>query len=133
ADWRELGLQWLENRAEGTRPIERETNWLWHSIEYSEQDEYIRALEPIKDWLIANEPRDIETVLCHGDTNFGNYLFVDGKVSAVLDWEMAFLGAAECDVLFMPTGDLVTHPDDPVPEGFMSYAEMEEEYCRLTG
>jgi len=45
----------------------------------------------VRTWLIRNEPTDLATVICHGDANLGNYLFDDEQVSAVVDWEMAFL------------------------------------------
>ena len=132
-DWKALGLDWLEERATGTRPIERETNWYWDALVWSKNAEYIRMFEPIRNWLIANEPDDMEIVLCHGDANYGNYLFKGSTVTAVLDWEMSFLGTRECDVAFMYIGDQILLDGVPVPEGCLSYEERKAEYEQMTG
>lgn len=132
-DWQERGLNWLENRATGTRPIERETNWYWDALLWAGGEDYIPRLAPVRDWLIANEPADVATVLCHGDANFGNYLYDGTTVSAVLDWEMAFLGAPECDLSFLKMGDAIIQHDTPWPEGALSYDEMRAEYERISG
>ena len=89
--------------------------------------------EPIRNWLIANEPDDLEIVLCHGDANYGNYLFKGSTVTAVLDWEMSFLGTRECDVAFMYIGDQILLDGVPVPEGCLSYEERKAEYEQMTG
>ena len=52
-------------------------------------------------WLRQNAPPETETVLCHGDFRVGN-LLVDGVgISAVLDWELAFLGDPVSDVAYL--------------------------------
>jgi aminoglycoside phosphotransferase (APT) family kinase protein len=44
-------------------------------------------------WLVDNvPPREGRAVLLHGDFGFHNFLFEDGKLSAVLDWEFAHIG-----------------------------------------
>lgn len=44
-------------------------------------------------WLLDNvPPREGRSVLLHGDFGFHNFLFEDGKLSAVLDWEFAHIG-----------------------------------------
>ena len=132
-DWRALGLEWLEKRAAGARPIEREVNWYWDSLEYADCKPYLEALRPLRDWLVANEPADIDTVLCHGDANFGNYLYLGTAVSAVVDWEMSFLGTPECDVCFTHMGDQIIQNDVPALEGTLSYQQRIAEYERRSG
>lgn len=132
-DWRSLGLAWLEDRAAGSRPIEREVNWYWDALEYTGNIAYLEAMRPIRDWLVANEPAGIEPVICHGDANLGNYLYVGNKVSAVVDWEMAFLGTPECDLSFIHIGDQIIQYDVPPLEGTLSYAERIAEYERVSG
>lgn len=132
-DWKAKGLAWLEKRAKGTRPIEREANWYWDALIWSKDDGYISKLGPVRDWIIANEPVDMEVVLCHGDANFGNYLYKDYKVTAVLDWEMSFLGTRECDVAFLKVGDSILLDGVPWPEGVLTYAEMRAAYEKQTG
>lgn len=132
-DWQAAGLQWLENRASGSSPVEREVNWYWDALVWAKTVDYIRQLGPVRDWLIANEPSDVDVVLCHGDTNFGNYLFDGTAVSAVIDWEMAFLGTPECDLSFLKLGDAILQSEVPWPEGVLTHAEMRTEYERFTG
>lgn len=132
-DWRAIGLQWLEGRAKGSKPIEREVNWYWDAILWSGDEQYKGRLSAVRDWLIANEPADIDVVLCHGDANLGNYLFKGTEISAVLDWEMAFLGAPEADMVFLAVGDRILMDGLPRPEGVLSPTEMYAEYERCTG
>lgn len=132
-DWRAAGLEWMETRAAGTKPIEREVNWYWGALEYSGVAAYIAAFRPMRDWLIANEPDGGEPVVCHGDANFGNYLYDGTDVSAVVDWEMSFLGTPECDLSFIHIGDqIIQHGLDPL-EGTLSYSERLAEYERISG
>lgn len=132
-DWQSAGLQWLENRGAGSKPIEREINWYWDALLWAKSPVYARELSPVRDWLIANEPRDVDVVLCHGDANFGNYLFEGNKITAVIDWEMAFLGTPECDLAFLKLGDDILQSDVPWPVGFLSYDDMRAEYERFSG
>lgn len=132
-NWREAGLEWLENRATGENPIEREVNWYWDALTWSGNSEYIESLGPVREWLISNEPQDMDLVLCHGDCNFGNYMFSNNKVTAVIDWEMSFLGAPECDLTFLVAGHDVLGADLPWPEGALSFDDMFAEYERASG
>lgn len=132
-DWQSLGLEWLESRAKGDGPIERETNWYWDALLWSKHDDYIRCLQPVRDWLIANEPEISHPVLCHGDCNLGNYMFAGQRVSAVVDWEMAFLGTPECDLTFLEVGSEIVGDDIPIPAGVPDYSQMFRIYEELTG
>jgi aminoglycoside phosphotransferase (APT) family kinase protein len=51
-------------------------------------------------WLLDNIPReDIKPVLIHGDYGLANLLIDDGRVSAVLDWELSHMGDPGCDMI----------------------------------
>ncbi|MGF1527984.1 MAG: phosphotransferase family protein [Candidatus Competibacterales bacterium] len=50
------------------------------------------ALEWALAWLAHHAPPPGPRVLCHGDFRTGNYLVVDGRLSALLDWEFAAVG-----------------------------------------
>jgi aminoglycoside phosphotransferase (APT) family kinase protein len=50
------------------------------------------ALDHALAWLRANTPGPAEIVLVHGDLRFGNLLQHEGRLTALLDWEMAHLG-----------------------------------------
>ena len=57
-----------------------------------------QAMEPdplsaeVVSWLRRHAPENTRVALVHGDYRPGNMLIRDGRVSAVLDWEMAHLG-----------------------------------------
>jgi aminoglycoside phosphotransferase (APT) family kinase protein len=132
-DWRSLGLDFLLARADQSHPIARETQWYWDSLIWSGDDEYVPQLQSIRDWLIENEPLDVDSVLCHGDSNLGNYLFENFKITAVVDWEMAFIGHRECDLAMFIVGNESLQADVPRPEGTLSEQDFIEEYERLSG
>jgi aminoglycoside phosphotransferase (APT) family kinase protein len=46
----------------------------------------------MSDQLIATAPRPDRIGLIHGDFHYGNLMFRDGRVVAVVDWEIASLG-----------------------------------------
>lgn len=131
-DWRGAGLEWLEQRGKGRRPIEREVNWYWDAMEWSGDQEYRGRLEAIRDWLIANEPEGSDTVLCHGDATLGNCMFADNKVSAIVDWEMSFLGTPECDLTYFNIAEQF-FSGDPWLDGALTIEECYSEYERLSG
>ena len=44
------------------------------------------------DWLRRNKPKAPRVTLVHGDYRLGNFLERDGRISAILDWELVHLG-----------------------------------------
>jgi aminoglycoside phosphotransferase (APT) family kinase protein len=72
------------------------------------------------DWLERNVP-DYEgpVVLVQGDTGPGNFLYADGRVTAVVDWELAHLGDPMDDIAWLSlrtVQDTFTHFPDRVRE-----------------
>jgi aminoglycoside phosphotransferase len=54
------------------------------------------------DWLERNVPEyDGPVVLVQGDTGPGNFLYADGQVTAVVDWELAHWGDPMDDVAWL--------------------------------
>ncbi|MCA0909788.1 phosphotransferase family protein [Qipengyuania gaetbuli] len=51
-------------------------------------------------WLEDNCPDPVEPVLNHGDFRLGNLLAKDGRLTGVLDWELAHLGDWHEDLAF---------------------------------
>ena len=59
------------------------------------------ALPALFGWLLDNvPPMHGRPVLLHGDIGFHNFLFDDGKLTAVLDWEFAHLGDPAEDLAY---------------------------------
>ncbi|WP_374589437.1 phosphotransferase family protein [Novosphingobium sp.] len=51
-------------------------------------------------WLEANIPPPVAPSLVHGDFRLGNMMFEHGRVTGVLDWELAHLGDWHEDLAF---------------------------------
>ena len=132
-DWKALGLDFMNARAKGASPIARETQWYWDSLVWSGDTEYVEQLRQIRDWLIHNEPVRERSVLCHGDNNFGNYLYDGTRISAVVDWEMAFIGHPECDITMFIVGNESLQSHVARPPGTLTDAEFKAEYERVSG
>ena len=99
---------------------------IWEEL-YRHGD-YVR--EPLVEfglnWLRRNVP-DVfgPVVLVQGDTGPGNFLYRDGKVTAVLDWELAHLGD--------PHDDLGWLALRAVQEPFTNFADRLADYAAATG
>lgn len=74
-------------------------------------------------WLRRNPPAMPERlVLVQGDTGPGQFLFRDGRVQAVIDWELATLGDPMRDLAHVRTRD-VWYPTRNLPRWFQYYSE----------
>jgi aminoglycoside phosphotransferase (APT) family kinase protein len=130
-DWRSRDLRFLLERSRGTKPIEREVSWYWSALQWLGAPEPLERFAPVRAWLIANEPPIPSLCLCHGDANLTNNLFRDAEVVAVIDWEMAFIGAPECDIAMVEL--TLTSMTDQLPDGFPSLEEIHREYEAESG
>lgn len=84
-------------------------------------------------WLEANLPPPVEPRLVHGDFRLGNLMFEHGRLTGVLDWELAHLGDWHEDLAF---GCMAvwrfSRPDRP-GYGLTSIAELAEAYQAAGG
>lgn len=75
-------------------------------------------------WLKANlQLASAPARLCHGDVGLHNLLVEDGRITALLDWELAVLGPAALDLA------TIRHMVEPV----MAWAEFAQDYLRAGG
>ncbi len=75
-------------------------------------------------WLHRNVPKKARrTVLVQGDTGPGNFLSQNGRVTAVLDWELAHLGDPMYDLALIRGRDLCT-PFGDLRKRFQLYSEF---------
>jgi aminoglycoside phosphotransferase (APT) family kinase protein len=75
-------------------------------------------------WLRRNVPRKrVDPVLCQGDTGPGNLLFHEGRVTALVDFELAHVSDPMTDIACIRSRDLYT-PIDRFPERIARYAEL---------
>jgi aminoglycoside phosphotransferase (APT) family kinase protein len=94
------------------------------------------VLEESFHWMLANEPSPVPTALVHGDYRIGNMLVKDERVSAILDWELAYMGDPRFDLGYMATDYMGGKHLRPKSELMGAVANREwffAEYERLTG
>ncbi|MBD0863560.1 phosphotransferase family protein [Gordonia sp. zg691] len=78
------------------------------------------------DWLERNKPTyDGPPVLVQGDTGPGNFMYADGEVTAIVDWELAHLGDPMDDIAWLS----LRSAQDP----FTHFPDRLAEYEELTG
>lgn len=76
-------------------------------------------------WLRRNKPRSVPLSIVHGDFNPANFLYADGKVTALIDWENTRIGDPREDLGWMVLMDVLSNTQvmaHPVAEGgFLAY------------
>jgi prepilin-type processing-associated H-X9-DG protein len=73
------------------------------------------------DWLDANVPADtVDPVIVHGDAGPANFLFADGAVTILLDWELTHYGDPMAD-LAMLCLRVLFQPFVALPQAFAAY------------
>jgi len=99
-DWQELGLSVLGEPEDDCHHARRE-------IERYEKVFRTNAFGPqpimseFFSWMKMNVPRAERTTLCHGDVKVGvagNFLAREGRISALLDWELVSVGDPYSDL-----------------------------------
>ncbi|MEO6433698.1 MAG: phosphotransferase family protein [Sphingomicrobium sp.] len=78
------------------------------------QTDDLEAMEQLIEFLPRNLPDQARTAIVHGDYRIDNALFDGGRLTAVLDWELATLGDPLADFSYlamqwmMPARDMAT-------------------------
>lgn len=57
-----------------------------------------QGLQFAYDYLLANQPQEINKCFCHGDFHYANILWKDKHISAILDFELSGIGNKEFDI-----------------------------------
>lgn len=92
-------------------------------------------LDPAREWLLANFPKNPEPGLSWGDARVGNMIFKNGKCQALLDWDMVSLAGAEADLAWATMFDqsyTVSIGVQRLP-GFGTPSEMVARWEQLAG
>jgi aminoglycoside phosphotransferase (APT) family kinase protein len=87
-------------------------------------------------WLRSRVPADTKTGVVHGDYRTGNALIDEGRVTALLDWELAYVGDVRFDLGYLTLERLAGKHLRPQTELLNAFAEEDwffAEYARLTG
>lgn len=127
--------------AEGWLP-RQVTKWLTQLGSYAELEGWTQpdlpGLEAVVEWLSAHIPSEWTPGLIHGDFHLGNILFNEASldVAAIIDWELATLGAPMVDL-----GHLMATWPDPheprtaglprYPDNFPDRAVLADKYAEL--
>ena len=99
------------------------------------------AIDEVARRLGERMPAQVGVSVVHGDYRFGNCVtdVVNGRIAAVLDWELCTLGDPLADVGYLGVywsdgGDGALRANDPTPAGgFLAYADVLERYATRTG
>ena len=99
------------------------------------------AVDEVAKLLAERMPVQQGVSIAHGDYRFGNVLtdIDQGRIAAVLDWELCTLGDPLADVGYIGVywadpGTTQARPNDPTGiEGFPTYAELLDRYAERTG
>ncbi len=134
-DWEKLKLSFLGVSNEKVGPQEQELDY-WDMYLNWAKEEPQPVLEATFDWLKKNRYHLERVSLCWGDARLPNTMFTpDGRVRAILDWDMATLGDPVSDLAFIISLDWLLSEGTEVPrlEGFPGKEETIQRYEELTG
>jgi aminoglycoside phosphotransferase (APT) family kinase protein len=99
------------------------------------------AVDEVSAWLAGHLPDPVPETVVHGDYRLGNTMIREGRIAAVLDWEMGAIGDPRADVGYLlatysepggPPNPLGTSPVT-AQEGFPAKAELVERYSERSG
>jgi len=122
-DWRAAGLDFLGDPGPGRGSALSQVEY-WEQV--IERAGYRR--KPIVslavNWLKHNAPHNECVRLVHGDYRTGNYIHRNGRIRAVLDWEMVHLGDPHEDLVYVLGGLWRS----PAPTNWVSHLMPEDEF-----
>jgi aminoglycoside phosphotransferase (APT) family kinase protein len=87
-------------------------------------------------WLRDRVPPDEQRGIVHGDYRVGNALVAGGRLAAILDWELAYVGDVRFDLGYLALERLAGKHLRPVTTLMNAAADEDwfiEQYGRLTG
>ena len=88
------------------------------------------------EWLRARVPGDEQRGIVHGDYRIGNALVQRGRLTALLDWELAYVGDVRFDLGYLSLERLAGKHLRPVTSLLNAFADADwffDEYARRTG
>ena len=92
--WRNNPLKGFEVPDADSKQAARWSFSYWRELWRVDEGEARPVTALAEQWLVDNMPDTTELVLTHCDYRTGNYLFdeASGRITAILDWEMAHIG-----------------------------------------
>ena len=113
----------LDGGGQGTRIVDhvRAELDIWQAM-YAETDRPDALIDLAFGWLRCSLPDPAgPPVLVHGDAGPGNFLFEQGRLTAVIDWELAHLGDPMEDIAWFSMRCVM----EPVPDFSASIRDYE--------
>ncbi|HWK84869.1 MAG TPA: phosphotransferase family protein [Caldimonas sp.] len=122
---------------EAPRPLADEVVRWDPILAKSPRDDWIASGRAVRERLLATHPSGAPVGLVHGDCQPGNALFDAGRLTGLIDWELASIGSRRIDAgWMMMAADRASWPDDwrpccPLtPEQIAArYAQAMDEVC----
>jgi aminoglycoside phosphotransferase (APT) family kinase protein len=137
ADWRALGLGFLDKPRYGAIGIDQQIAYYEKSFEWAAEGRPQPVAEAALEWVRAHRPTgEQHLALAWGDARINNQMFDHaGNCVAVLDWEMATLADPMMDLAWWLFLDRHFHEGLPAPRlpGFPTREQMLARYEQLTG
>jgi aminoglycoside phosphotransferase (APT) family kinase protein len=136
-DWRRADMSAFDAPPVGSNAgVISAINW-WQRVWEEDSVEPVPFMTQAAQWLKDHAPPIDHVSLVHQDFRGGNFLFdpADGRITAILDWALAFLGDRHADLAFFMS-PLFTETDDNgdlLVGGLMRREEFLAEYERLSG
>jgi aminoglycoside phosphotransferase (APT) family kinase protein len=98
-DWRGIGLGFLDRPQYGPTGFDQQLAYYAEYLPWAKAGTEQPLLDDTFAWLRAKKPLDLgPPVLTWGDARISNMMYRDFTPVAVLDWEMACVGAPEVDL-----------------------------------
>lgn len=135
-DWQDLRLEKLLMPQRGAHPLEQVVAYCAEMLSWAPPEDRRQELVDAVDWLRDNIYQPEHLVLCWGDSRLSNVLYgPQFEVTAVLDWEIAYIGDHEADLAWLLFVDWACTEYQGVPrlDGTPSREETVERYEQLAG
>ncbi len=135
-DWRRLPAEIFQAPLADPRQAARwQVNW-WSSVWRADRLEAIPLLALAERWMREHLPAARELVLVHADYRTGNYLFDEGsgRITAILDWELAHVGDYHQDLAWIAIRSWSQVEGGRLyASGLLPVEELCERYAAATG
>lgn len=123
-DWKKLRIDFLP----ATTPENAAAQQIayWESLFLKHRMEPHPVMVAAFIWLKEHQPVAHRVSIVHGDFRFGNFLYEEGHINAMLDWEMVHLGDPLEDIAW-------AYRSLWGPEAFLPLDEFVRRYIELSG
>ena len=123
-DWRKLGVDFLPATTPETAAAQQISYWESLFLKHRMEPHPVMVAAFI--WLKEHQPIARRISIVHGDFRFGNFLYEEDRINAMLDWEMVHLGDPVEDIAW-------AYRSLWGPRAFLSLDEFVSRYTELSG